>query len=156
MLWLTWSRLRLAGVCQQRGGGCRCLITPWEQPLSPLLVLSPSAAIPTVTAALPGVSPLLIWLLSAVTRSGDISLHMQFLSPLWFDGVLFLSPLPSSVLSRLFFSLPFHQLCLNPGDFLLSPHFIPLQSLKARLRLLFCSQWDAGVAAVSCGSCQLI
>lgn len=45
------------------------------------------------------------------------------------------------------------------GAFLLSSqylHFIPQQPLRAGLHLVFCPQRDAGVAAVSCGSCELI
>lgn len=77
-----------------------------------------------------------------------------------FDGVLFLSPLPSSVLS-----VPGSFPCLSissgqiRGAFLLSPqylHFIPQEPLRAGLHLVFCSQGGAGVGAVSCGSCELI
>lgn len=59
----------------------------WEQHLSPLLVLSASGAVTAVTAALTGISYLVIWLLSAVTISMEISLEMEFLSPLRFVRV---------------------------------------------------------------------
>lgn len=87
MLWLTWSRVRMSRVCQQRGGGCSCSeeggssISPhswgchqvlpslqWQQHLlGSLLWLSACCQL----------SPL----------SMEISLEMEFLSPLRFVRV---------------------------------------------------------------------
>lgn len=156
MLWLTWgwlefvSREEVAVIVCRRGNH----LVGAASPSTPGAV--PSSAVPTVTAALLGISHLLICLLSAVTYRWKSPLKWNF-SAHWglymFDGVLFLSPLPSLVL----FFFPAFPLALSKSRrfplVTTKSAFHSSVSLRAGLHLLFCSQ---AVGAVSFGSCVLI